>query len=394
MDQSPASVGERIRWWRKRRQLSQRTLAELAGRSESWLQKVEAGDRIADRVPVLLAIANVLKISLGDLIGGVELPPNGGAPHDPPKGIHALRRALLIPPDLEPPTAADLNARIDGVGALVARGSFEARALVLPEVLSAGRAAAAHEVPRAWWGLARLYQMASGLLRRIGERDLALLAADRAVNAASRSDDAWLMATAQRRLALARMGEGWLDDSGAIASDAADAIAPTVATRVEGWSMWGSLRLTEAVVAARKADSAQAWRLLRDARVAAGHVGPGRNDYWECFGPANVGAHEVAVALELGDPVEALRVAGTIDFEELPSMSRQADVSIDVAHAHSLRRNDACAVGELAKADAYSPEIVRYSVKAREIVRVCLKRECKTLTPGLRDLAERLGVTV
>lgn len=77
MDQH-TSVGQRIRYWRKRRGIEVAVLAGLVGRSTSWLEKVERGDRVCEKVSVLLALANVLKIGLGDLIGGAELPPNGG----------------------------------------------------------------------------------------------------------------------------------------------------------------------------------------------------------------------------------------------------------------------------------------------------------------------------
>jgi hypothetical protein len=235
--------------------------------------------------------------------------------------------------------------------------------------------------------------MTSGLLRTVGELELAWIAVDRAIDAAQRSGDVMLMAHARRRLAFARMREGWLDDAGSVCSDAADAIAPTDETPLEGWSLWGSVQLTEAVAAVRGGDGAQAWRLLRNARTAAERVGEGRNDYWENFGPANVGAHEVAVALESADAVEALRLADGIDIDELPMAQRRAEVLIDVAHAHGLRRDDGAAVAVLLEAERHAPEMVRYSVKARELVRVCLGRERRSRTPGLRGLAERLGIS-
>lgn len=52
---------------------------------------------------------------------------------------------------------------------------------------------------------------------------------------------------------------------------------------------------------------------LRNARDAAERVGEGRNDYYEAFRPANVAAHEVAVALESEDAVEALRRADRVE---------------------------------------------------------------------------------
>ena len=387
------SVGERIAYWRRRRGLTQEVLAGLVGRSSVWLSKIERGERTLDKVSLLFALANVLKVSPGDLIGGIDLPPNGDGPLDPPRGVPALRRALLGSPDREPPTAHQLHVDVDHVGMLVANGSLETRALVLPEVLVSGRAAGAHEVPGAWWYLTRIYLMTSGLLRTVGELELAWIAVDRAIDAAQRSGDVMLMAHARRRLAFARMREGWLDDAGSVCSDAADAIAPTDETPLEGWSLWGSVQLTEAVAAVRGGDGAQAWRLLRNARTAAERVGEGRNDYWENFGPANVGAHEVAVALESADAVEALRLADGIDIDELPMAQRRAEVLIDVAHAHGLRRDDGAAVAVLLEAERHAPEMVRYSVKARELVRVCLGRERRSRTPGLRGLAERLGIS-
>jgi hypothetical protein len=66
-----------------------------AHKSTSWLTKVEGGERTVDNVSVLSSLANVLKVGLGDLIGGVELPPNGGEPLQLPRGIHAISRAIM-----------------------------------------------------------------------------------------------------------------------------------------------------------------------------------------------------------------------------------------------------------------------------------------------------------
>ncbi len=388
----PTTVGERIAYWRNRRGLTQEVLAGLVGRSASWMTKVERGEHMIDRVSVILALSRVLKVEPGKLIGSIDLPVDGGAPNDPPRGIPALRHALLGVPDREPPTATELRADVDQVALLRTNGSCETRSVVLPSLLVAGRAAADHEIAGAWECLARLYHMASGLCRRVGDLDLALLAADRGVTAAQRSGDTLMLGSARRLLAFAMMREGWLDDTGRVCSDAADALAPNEDTSLEGWSVWGSLLLTEAVAAARKDDLAAARRALRDARAAGDRVGPGRNDYSECFGPANVGAHEVAIALESGDAVEALRVADRTNVDELPMAGRRADVLIDVAHAHGLRQDDAAVVGALLEAEYHAPEMVRYSGKARELVISCLRRERKSRTPGLRRLAERVGV--
>ncbi|MGH8930869.1 MAG: helix-turn-helix domain-containing protein [Egibacteraceae bacterium] len=67
------SIGQRIAYWRNRRGLSQASLAGQVGRSTSWLQKVEYGQVAAEKVSILKALANVLKVELCDLIGGISI---------------------------------------------------------------------------------------------------------------------------------------------------------------------------------------------------------------------------------------------------------------------------------------------------------------------------------
>src|SRR5882757_4060163 len=71
-------IGDRIRIYRGRRGLSQRELAGLIGRSESWLSQVERGVRTVDRFSVLVDIAQVLKTNVQTLAGTrLEYAPNG-----------------------------------------------------------------------------------------------------------------------------------------------------------------------------------------------------------------------------------------------------------------------------------------------------------------------------
>src|SRR5215218_9954130 len=71
----------------------------MIGRSEAWLSQVERGIRHVDRVSVLIRLAQVLKVTVEDLIGQpLSLAPNGGIEF---RAIPALRAALtnyeLIP---------------------------------------------------------------------------------------------------------------------------------------------------------------------------------------------------------------------------------------------------------------------------------------------------------
>jgi hypothetical protein len=94
---------------------------------------------------------------------------------------------------------------------------------------------------------------------------------------------------------------------------------------------------------------------MHDARAAAEQLGSDRNDYWEAFGPANVGAIEVAIALESDNAVEALRIADRVEVEELPSAERRARFCIDVARAYSLQSNDEAMVLMVKEATRHAP---------------------------------------
>jgi hypothetical protein len=93
--------------------------------------------------------------------------------------------------------------------------------------------------------------------------------------------------------------------------------------------------------------------------------------------------------------VEALRIADTVEVEEFAKAERPATFLVEVAYAHVLRGSDhdGAAVAVLLEAERHSAEVVRYSVKAREVVRVLLGRERRSRTPGLRGLAQRIGVS-
>ena len=86
-------IGERIRLYRRRRGLSQPRLAQLIGRSESWLSQVERGVRSVDRFSTIIELARVLRVQVVDLTGRpLSLAPNGGAHLE---AVDALRRALM-----------------------------------------------------------------------------------------------------------------------------------------------------------------------------------------------------------------------------------------------------------------------------------------------------------
>src|SRR4030081_1513758 len=87
------SIGERIAFYRRRRALSQAVLADLVGRSEDWLSKIERGEREIRRLDGLAEVANALRVTLGDLLGEPVLLEDEEENDDVP----AIRDALMAP---------------------------------------------------------------------------------------------------------------------------------------------------------------------------------------------------------------------------------------------------------------------------------------------------------
>jgi transcriptional regulator with XRE-family HTH domain len=153
-------VGHRIARLRRKRGITQEALAGLVGRSESWLVKIESGKRTVESIKDLLLLANALKVEPGEIIGKLSLPPNGGAPLDPPRGIPAIRRALFAVLDTdERPDTAQLRADIVQANALTGNGRYGAVALGLPRLITLARTVVVQDVPSAWWNLAAAYHV-------------------------------------------------------------------------------------------------------------------------------------------------------------------------------------------------------------------------------------------
>ncbi|GAA5002139.1 hypothetical protein GCM10025734_38490 [Kitasatospora paranensis] len=154
--------------------------------------------------------------------------------------------------------------------------------------------------------------------------------------------------------------------------------------------MRGALTLQRAVAAARANQAESAYEYLREAREMAAAVGDGRNDYNTEFGPTNVGLHEVAVAVDLGDAGIALRAVNSIDPSVL-STERQTRFHIDVARAYTQRRQTDDAVARLLTARDLSPEMFRAMPMVKQLVTDLLTMSQPT-SDQLRGLARELGV--
>jgi len=95
------TVGERVAWYRRRRGMSQDVLAGLIGRTEDWLQRAENNRIQLDRLSVIRSLAQVLDVSIGDLIGEPTL--LDWTADSRTQTVPALRAVLMDYSQLSPP---------------------------------------------------------------------------------------------------------------------------------------------------------------------------------------------------------------------------------------------------------------------------------------------------
>jgi transcriptional regulator with XRE-family HTH domain len=395
-------VGVRIAAYRRRRGLSQAALAGLVGRSESWLSQVERGVRSVDRLSVLLDLASVLRVDVEALIGRPwQYAPNGS---ELAGGLTEVRRALTSYTALRgqapvgPAELDELRARVADTHRLYQAARYGDVIAVLPGVLSA-----VESFPGRRNGLRResllayvsAYVVAAKLVTKLGAGDLAILAADRAANAAVDAQSLAARGMAGYQVACALLRSDQLDDAERLAVELAEELTGGARSDEPSLvSVAGALWLIAAVIAARRTDRGEAWLRLDRAERLSGLLGEDGNHAWTGFGPTNVAIHRVSVAAELGDAGEALRTAAVVDLERLPAglLSRRAQVNLDLAWAQSQRRRDGEATLHLLEAERIAPQVIRHNVIAQEIVREMLARGSRRQTTALTRLAERAGL--
>jgi transcriptional regulator with XRE-family HTH domain len=393
-------IGDRVRIYRGRRGLSQKELAGLIGRSESWLSQVERGVRSVDRFSVLVDIAQVLKTNVETLAGTrMQFAPNGDPQVD---GIDAVSAALAKYPALITAHSSSRES-LDNVERLCAEAhtryqaaDYSATARILPRLIETVDQAVVephrdNDTRRALMLQHQVYVVAAKLLTKTGDGHLAWLAADRAAAAAARLGPPALKGLAAYQVTCALLKMDRIEQAERIAIGAAESIDDDSPL---GISAQGALFLIAAVIAGRRSDRKSATERLRRAQYLADALGEDANHGFTAFGPTNVAMHQVSVAAELGDAATAIHYAEQIDTSNLPAglTSRRAQVHLDAAWAYAQHMDDAAVVINLMEAERVAPQMLRYNIVAREILRELLKREPRSSTPGLRALATRAGV--
>lgn len=392
------TVGERIRDRRKQLGLSLRTVADMAGgMNYSTLARMERGDNPATNRFFIADIAQALKCPV-DYLTGVVVP--GGrdgaaitaAAHDT---IHTLITADLdFPydgPDRDTPIA-QLTEHVDA--AIVMRQACDYAGLTrrLPDLITRLYAATAGpDRQQALPMLVRVAEAASFAVRYTGQPAGANIAADRARQAALLTADPVLIGFGEWARAHAALGCGLAGRAAQLAGRGAGqlAAAPAGGGRDE---ILGMLYLTTAFGLVGAGHEADATAALTEASALAQHTGE-TDTYALMFGPTNVRLWHMAMLVDGGDPLEAMRAAGEVNPMVIPSASRQATFYLDQGRCLGLIGDVDRAVRSIETAERIAAQRVHGDPITVEVIRNLLDQaHRRAVGVRLRGLAERVGV--
>jgi transcriptional regulator with XRE-family HTH domain len=401
-------VGQRVRYWRARRGITRQHFADLVGKSASWVDKVESGERNLDRLSVLELVAEKLAVPLQVLLEDEAFRRRAECVDGPE--IAALRKVLQHPGQVggcRPSPASPREPDLPRLERQVTYAwlAFQASDYTRLAPILAGLVAETERTRAELDGderviatglLSQAYQIITSTTRKLGHWDLEWIAAERAMAMAEQTDDVVLFGGAAFRLVNALR-----DNSGAAAAvdlaragaEHLDAVAgPSQPGPAR--SLYGHLLLQGAMSASAAQDQAAVSQLLAEAERAGTVVGEGRNDFWTAFGPTNVLLHEVAAMVELREWGPALDIAARLPRQRVATLPRErrAHLLLDVALAHSLGGQRDEATWVLLEADAMAPKEVRCRPVARDLIADLVRRARTRPSAELRRLAANAGI--
>jgi transcriptional regulator with XRE-family HTH domain len=388
-------LGRRIGYWRRRRKLTQAVFADRIGKSKSWVEKVERGERSAERLSVLDSVCEVLQVDLSALIGA-EPDRKATACLDGSE-VERIRSALERYPFGAGNNSPDLTAvrrQLDHVWAAFEFANYQVMGTELPSLLE--NAQVAHAVLSSGESarlLGEVYQVIASTLRKLGEYALAWLAGDRGVSVAQQAGDLASLVASGFRIANALLAMGRATQALDLTTSLADRLSPETGTE-ELRALYGQVVLQAAMAAATLGEQRRAGELIAEASDVARFVTPGSNYYRLAFEPVNVAMHEVASLVALGENGRAVEVADAIGGDRLRMLrkERRAALLVDTARACSQAGRRDEALSRLIAAEEIAAPEVRCRPVAQTTIADLLHR-CQGAPPlALARLAERAGV--
>ncbi|MFC0628307.1 helix-turn-helix domain-containing protein [Kribbella deserti] len=404
MEDQAQAVGSRVRYWRMRRNIDRQRFADMVGRSISWVDKIEKGERSLARLPMLERVAEALSVDPKVLTDGPSA--RRAADCVDANEVRAIRAALSSYPSLAVGSGARestsslkaINGQLAYIGEAWLSSHFTVVARHLPDLIrnvqSVALTADAENYVSSQRALVTTYRLASSMLLKFDAVEIAWLAADRAMQAALQSDDTWALARATRSVARAMTSTGQEGQALAVISGMLDRMRPEVGGDQDLLPMYGMLFLAGSIAAAKQGDPHVALQMHKDAdRLAIDNKlrlsgDPGT------FGSANVAVHRVSALARLNEGNEALRYVSLVDpkiISTLPT-ERRANYLLDLSTANIQTGRYDSAARALGEAERLAPEEVRCRPLAHGLLRSLVRNTGGELGRTVQRIATRAGV--
>jgi transcriptional regulator with XRE-family HTH domain len=390
-------AGARIRYWRLKRGISQRTLAGLAGISQGYVSQVEAGLKEIDRRSTMVRLAEALQVSVAELTNhpGPSTPEFTAAEAAVPAiraALNVVRLGEVIAPRR---SLAELRTVVAGLVPTWKAARYDRLSPILPDLLLDLHALTSSVDEQTRRGALRLIaetmHCATSTVRHLGCGDLAMIAADVGHAAAVRLDEPVWRGVAEyvRLITLPSESKAVTQR---LAVEAADRLSATTPSG-EALQVAGMLHLSAAFSAATCGSEDETVVHLDEARSIAERTGEGNFATMQ-FGPTNVAFWETSIAVAMGEGGRVIEIAKRIDPDGINSDTRKAAYFIDKGRGLAqTRRHDAEAVACFVRAERTAPQRTRRSPVARETLGTMLRRaRANAGGDTLRGLAARFGV--
>lgn len=392
-------IGRNVRAIRTERGMSLATLATVSGLSKGYLSKVERGLANLNPRRSLLDVADALKVPPSRLTG---------QPYDPQtRGEELVRVAVEDLRDIlygsaigaqseEPPARglAALREDVDRAGALYAECAVEPLAEMLPPLLAdlyARSGQGGDEATEATALLPVALNAGWNLAHWAGEPEVAYRAAEHSLTSAQMNGDPALIGFAQFGVShtLAHVnGKRARIRGGQVAAAGAEALVAHAAAGPAA-EMFGMLHLTAAWADLLAGDGDNVDQHIAEAQAAAERTGDGSyGRLW--FGPSNVAAWRVGLAVERGEGGCVPELAAAVDLASLPAPERKAGHLINLGRGLAQEPATAReAVGAFIRARRLTPTRVRWNPQVRLTTEQLLY---EVGGPDVRKFAAWLGI--
>jgi transcriptional regulator with XRE-family HTH domain len=387
------TIGDRLKLLRQERSMTRNELADESGVNADVIEKLEYGRRQTARVTWLIKLAHALRAELSGLVGRrrPDEEDDGAAP--------AVCDAVAEPESTpgmdaddagEAPDLGELRTAVAEAWRVYWSGDLPRVATTLPGLIGEARLASRDLGVKAAAPLAEAQHLAARLLTRLGQPDLAALAAEEAIRAAETGDDElqWTAlhgaySSALLHQDLTRMSE---DHALRIAEDT----EPFMDAELRRLTVWGGLIVAAMAAAVTGTRAGAVGDYVGLAESATGRFGRDRLDYHVRFGPSEVAMLATHAYAILQEPGRALRSARGVHPEDLPSGMYGRHL-LDVARAQAQLMDLREAESTLQEAESLSRRSFRHQGPAHDLVRELLE-EMAHVSPELRRMARTVDI--